>query len=317
MDQRLDLFPGLIDPLLRAPPQGPVEAAQQGPREPSRHDEETSAPLPDSPPSDPAASPRARFHETAGQNATLTRDSARQRTARDTHAARDAAGSAPPAQTPAPPAASPWQRLAEAAPLAAPLRRSDLAALFRPEGPGEGAASSVPERLEHVAQAPDRSPDQRRSRRREAEDARDTEARAQPYLATPDAPWPIPADALQPVGALETATPAVQPGNVSEPPRIVAAEPPRRAEPAAPPQDRATSPLSALAQTPTVMPRRAEVSATAGSGDADTREVRVVERIREVPAAPPPKRLTAAEASVIGPLKGRRIGSRHFRFGRL
>lgn len=315
-DQRLALFPGLLD--AARPDAGP---AAPGP-------ENTARPAPVTP--DPAARERA-------ADGTATGDAVRDITRRAGASGRAGpearvapwpvteAQGPPPAAAPtagprsherssaaagtAPPAVSPWQRVVEQAPLDPPAPPATPADRNRPQadaaiGPPDPAAPS--HRREPPAPVPTREPG-----RAPAEAAPPP---AQPHTANtpvPDHPsqvWPIPADALQPHEGPVAASPiALSP----EPAREI---PERRIAVAATPTQ-STSPLArpGLEMLAPVAPPRA--SATAGEPVRVESEVRIVERIREVAADPPPPRMTAADASVIGPLGRRGRRPRQTKFG--
>ena len=127
------------------------------------------------------------------------------------------------------------------------------------------------------------------------------------------APWPIGVEAFRPLDAPEPPRDAA-PGTAHvAPPGTSSVKSPvtRAAEPAAPPRDIGPSPLATVSEDVA----RAVPPATTAPRQA--REIHTVEHIVERgPDPAPPARMTAADASVIGPIRARRRGPRELAHGR-
>jgi hypothetical protein len=287
-DQRLGLFPGLVDSFSVLPAAGDAAALPPQP-----------APGP-MPTRTPSAAPGAA--EAAPQRR------AEPASAVDAPAAAASSATAPTAGERAPPPrhVSPLQRLVESAPLAPPRRRTPAQAEAEPSA----AAATV-----NAAQAPPSSP-------------APIEAPVMPFPAPAAVelaePFRITADQFRP-RETATAAPAPRPAPAHpdlEPLAPARSQTARIAEPRSGAPAIAPAPLlaaRAIAPTPHDAPSpfaRMPAPPPPLAPAAEAREVerappeRVIERIREVPVRPhaPPPAMTAAAQSVIGSLSGHRFG---------
>lgn len=208
------------------------------------------------------------------------------------------------------PPSSAWQRIVEADPLPDPgtgsARPPQAGAEPLPEIRTESLApAQVSEPLRESPTPPQNASDPQPATPRVQEQVMPA-GPARPEPAMPgDSPWPIRVDAFRPIKAPE----AHHADASARPPPLE----PRSAIPAEPSEDAAPSPLSGVPEEP-VPHGPAAPQATVAAAE---QEVRVVERIREVAVDPaPPPRMTAVEASVIGPLATRQRGPRELMFGR-
>jgi hypothetical protein len=280
-DQRLDIFPGLSTPL-GVPPVAEDSAPRRDPPGPAAEAPGPPHPAPqaaDAPAVDP---PRA---DAVSDNATP-----------------------PPApeQTreqgamPVEPPMSPWQRIVEADPLPGPgAPGSDPAHDRDPR-----AAPAMPRQGEEVRQVIEQII------RASADPPAAAERAHMPPHATPaepvhadgrPAPWPIGVEDFRPLDAPD---PQADGAPFATP---VA----RAAAPAAPPRDIGPSPLSTVPETVT------RAGPPASAPPPPEREIHTVEHIvARGPDPAPPARMTAADASVIGPIRARRRGPRELAHGR-
>jgi hypothetical protein len=289
-DQRLALFSGLTPdpgPAIAAPE---PTAATSAPfaaeyRSPSP---EVAAPPPDAAP--PRQKPFRRVppaSATAGRPASFSADDpdgvAPQREVRP-----------PPGSSPQPSAISPLQRLVESDPLprrVAAVPSAPVASTRPPlPAPPQAAPASSPEAR------PQPSPPQEL---RPFAPSYSNPATITPDQFTPRAPEAIPAaPPVRRAHPLDEAAPAPDP------------------TPEPPPPSRVAAPLEPAADRgPSIFARRSgstfDVPPWPGRPDSvQPRPERIIERIREVPVAPPepPTPMTAAAQSVIGPLGQRRSG---------
>lgn len=288
-DQRLDIFPGLSTPLGVSPvvEDGPARRDAPGPK--------AEAPRP------PHAAPQAAQAPAAEPSG-----------ADDVH---DKAATPRPSKPvpeagalPVEPPMSPWQRIVEADPLPGPgASRPDTGddSDPRPEPAMPRQGEEVPRIVERIIRAPSDPP--------AAPDA--ARLSPQPAPAQPvrwdgsPAPWPIRSEAFRPIDAPD---PQMEPQPGPPPDSTPVASPVvRTAEPAAPPRDSGPSPLS------TVPEDAARAVPPATAAPRPEREIHTVEHVVEHrPDPAPPARMTAADASVIGPIRTRRRGPRELAYGR-
>lgn len=202
------------------------------------------------------------------------------------------------------PPISPWQRIVEADPLTG---------TGAPEGdPARGSdprtEPAMPRQTEEVRQVIERI-----IRADPAPPAAQGAVLMPPHSAPaepvpPDdspAPWPIGVEAFRPLDAPEPQRDAA-PGTAHGTSPVT-----RAAEPAAPPRDIGPSPLATVSEDMA----RAVPPATTALRQA--RDIHTVEHIVErAPDPARPARMTAADASVIGPIRARRRGPRELAHGR-
>lgn len=273
-DQRLGLFPDLVDPLVPMPDFAPAPVAEvaaavaePGPRPPGAGPKRAEAR-----PSPPSAQPH-RPHELVAA------------ASRPPIASESAAGP----QTLPPRPASALQRLVESAPLPPPIRRT--------EAPGGPTAAPVARPLPPTDIAPPSSPEPPSSGAVAAPaPASAPTPLAAPFRITPDQFQPYLPETIPPVRTSGEA-PVVPPPTVPPPAS------PRTLEPA---PHEAPSPFARIAQQP--LPPA--LPAAAPSAAERVLPERIIERIREVPIVPPapPKAMTAAAQSLIGSLSRRGSG---------
>ena len=288
MDQRLAQFPDLLDPFAPvAAPQGPTEPVAEAPRETVRE-----TPLPGPPQvADPAAS-GPMIDPVAPESAPVP---------------SPLLLSAEPLVAPTAPHAQP--ATADEPGIGNPANAVQPAASPAPASP----ETSVPLMPAKTAREPTPPP------------TVDHPAPIQPAIP---AAWPISDSDFRPEGEPEPAPvppPPAQPAEIpvraqpeSTPPAAPAAQPVPadplqitiEAQPLEPPADLAPSPLSGVPETaaPTPQPEAPAPTAT-------TVETRTVERVVEQQSAPAPTLhpMTAAAASVIGPITIGRAGPREMR----
>ncbi len=299
-DQRLGVFPGLIDPF--GAPMAAVET-------PEMHGEVASpgGPRPAPTLSGPETDAGPARHDTGDRPAHSGRSESQVRIVRP-H--RETAAPIPPMQ-PAdqiadPQPMSPLQRLVERAPLpdrpaSAPVEPARMA---EPPIPTQMPAVEPAHRVESTPQAAPARP------------IDSSEPRTPPPPPLFHDPTAITPDQFTPVGDL---TQSVDPARRSMEP---AAPPAMQAEPAIPVPPPAPQLQPATDEGPSPFARQPELppAPDARAGQANTPAPppeRVIERIREVPVMPPtpPKAMTAATQSVIGSLAQRRAGRWQPRLG--
>jgi hypothetical protein len=183
-----------------------------------------------------------------------------------------------PAPESASPPVHPLQRLVEADPLPPPAPRRSA----RPAPQPAPAAEAAPRDTSALLPPPAPPPSGRSA----------PDAPAAPPLRSARVPaaWPIDATAFRPADAPQPATVAPEPR-------------PRPAASAATPPAESPSPLAGPVMAPAAGAPRLQPPAP--EREVVERVERIIERVREVPAPAPPRPMTAAEMSVIGPLGGR------------
>jgi hypothetical protein len=297
-DQRLGVFPGLVDPFSPVPslpgnnatPDRVAPGAEGPPAGRRSGTTEHAAP----PPAEPV--PAQQRRDRARQP---LRSEGGSRISRPAHGL---APSPPPAllqdrPEPGPTSPSPLQRLVESAPL--PDRHPAVPPEPKPRtAPPVPDPASPAEPATIMETAPQATPEQPAK----AEVPVPTPRYRNPTEITPDQFKPRATEASP---APPTERPAHAPVYAAEPAETSRTEVPAQPEPLQPATDAGPSPFASQPHLPPAPDQHPARDATARPAPE-----RIIERIREVPVSPPapPKANTAAAQSVIGPLSQRRMG---------